>query len=170
MILVLVERLAGSYFVNRGGFAMCLVEETETHVLIGLFLLLLLGGLGCGLSLSGATSGSSTTGSGSATGTTRWNGSKLLGTRLDELVDVLALELGNQLVKAVGVSLDTDRLKDGLLCIRQRQTYASSSLSHLDVGSGRRGVATKAEEEVCREMLHCDCGLVICVGTGVQSI
>jgi hypothetical protein len=34
--------------------------------------------------------------------------------------------------------------------------------TYLDVGSGGRGVATKAEEEVCREVLHCDCGLVIC--------
>jgi hypothetical protein len=94
---------------------MRLVEETETHVLVRLLLLLLLGGLRSGLSLSGATSGSSTTGSGSTTGTAGGNGSKLLGTGSDELVDVLALKLGDQLVKTVGVSLDTNGLKDGLL-------------------------------------------------------
>ena len=90
-----------------------LVEETEAHILVGLLLLLLLLLL-LGL-LSGTASGSSTTGSGGATGTTRGNGSKLLGTGSDELVDVLALKLGDQLVKTVGVSLDTNGLKDGLL-------------------------------------------------------
>lgn len=120
MILVIVERLAGSYFVKVGegvclAMVMRLVEETETHVLVRLLLLLLLGGLRSGLSLSGATSGSSTTGSGSTTGTAGGNGSKLLGTGSDELVDVLALKLGDQLVKTVGVSLDTNGLKDGLL-------------------------------------------------------
>ena len=114
MILVIVERLAGSYFVKVGegvclAMVMRLVEETETHVLVRLLLLLLLGGLRSGLSLSGATSGSSTT------GTAGGNGSKLLGTGSDELVDVLALKLGDQLVKTVGVSLDTNGLKDGLL-------------------------------------------------------
>jgi len=115
MILVMIERFAGSYFVNRGGLVTRLVEESETHVVVRLLLLLLLGGLGSGLSLSGTASGSSTTGSGGATGTTRGNGSKLLGTGGDELVDVLALKLGDQLVETVGVSLDTDGLKDGLL-------------------------------------------------------
>jgi hypothetical protein len=59
-----------------------LVEETEAHVLIRLLLLLLL------LFLSGrgvTTGGSSTTSSGGTTGTTRGNGSKLLGTGSDEL-------------------------------------------------------------------------------------
>jgi hypothetical protein len=58
-----------------------LVEETEAHILVGLllllFLLLLLGLLG------GTTSSGSTTSGG--TGTTRRNGSKLLGTLSDEL-------------------------------------------------------------------------------------
>jgi hypothetical protein len=115
MILVIVERLAVSYFVIGRSSAMRLVEETETHVVVRLLLLLLLSGLRSGLSLSGATSGGSTTGSGSTTGTTRGNGSELLGTGLDELVDVLALELGDQLVETVGVSLNTNGLKDGLL-------------------------------------------------------
>jgi len=114
MILVMVERFAGSYIVKRW-LATRLVEESETHVVVRLLLLLLLGGLGSGLSLSGTASGSSTTGSGGATGTTRGNGSKLLGTGRDELVDVLALELGDQLVETVGVSLNTDGLKDFLL-------------------------------------------------------
>lgn len=57
------------------------------------------------------------------------------------LLDVLALKLGNELVEAVGVSLNTDRLEDGL-----------------DVGSGGAGVATEAEEEVGSEVLHfCGC-------------
>jgi hypothetical protein len=115
MILVMVERLAVSYFVIGRSSAMRLVEETETHVIVRLLLLLLLSGLRSGLSLSGATGGGSTTGSGSTTGATRGNGSELLGTGLDELVDVLALELGDQLVETVRVSLNTNGLKDGLL-------------------------------------------------------
>jgi hypothetical protein len=55
------------------------------------------------------------------------------------LVDVLALKLGDELLKAVAVGLDADRLKDGL-----------------DVGSRRRGVAAEAEEEVSCEVLHFD--------------
>lgn len=55
------------------------------------------------------------------------------------LVDVLALELGDELVKTLIVGLDANRLKD-----------------RLDVGSGRRGVAAEAEEKVCREVLHLD--------------
>jgi hypothetical protein len=55
------------------------------------------------------------------------------------LVDILALELRDELLKTLIVSLDTDGLED-----------------LLDVGGGRRGVATKAKEKVSREMLHCD--------------
>src|SRR5690606_25592500 len=60
-----------------------LIEKTEAHILIGLFLLLL-------LLLSLLLSGSSTTGSGgstsgSTTSTTRWDGSKLLGSLRDQL-------------------------------------------------------------------------------------
>jgi len=114
MILVIVERLTGSYFVNRGGLVTRLVEESETHVVVRLLLLLLLGGLGGSLSLSGATGSGSTSGSGT-TATTRGNGSKLLRSRGDELVDVLALKLGDQLVETVAVGLNTNRLKNSLL-------------------------------------------------------
>lgn len=71
------------------------------------------------------------------------------------LVDVLALKLGDQGVEARLVSLNTDGLKDGL-----------------DVGSGGRGVSTESEKEVCREVLHFECGCrsKFWVGTGAQSI
>lgn len=56
-------------------------------------------------------------------------------------MDVLALKLGDELVEALGVSLNTDGLEDSL-----------------DVGSGGAGVATEAEEEVGSEVLHfCGC-------------
>lgn len=131
---------------------MRLVEETEAHVLVRLLLLLLLGGG------SGLLSGSSTTsgGSGGTSGsTTGGDGSELLGTLGDQLqnvlascsswqnvvssylLDVLALELSNELVKALRVGLNTNGLKDSL-----------------DVGSRGAGVATKTEEEVGRKVLH----------------
>jgi hypothetical protein len=53
------------------------------------------------------------------------------------LVDVLALQLGDELVQTLIISLNTDRFED-----------------LLDIAGGRRGVATKAEEEVSCEMLH----------------
>lgn len=53
------------------------------------------------------------------------------------LTDVLALELGDESVQALVVSLDTDGVEDSL-----------------DVGSRGGGVATKAEEEVSCEVLH----------------
>jgi hypothetical protein len=55
------------------------------------------------------------------------------------LVDVLALELTDELVETLAVSLNADRLED-----------------LLDVAGGRRGVTTKAEEKVCRKVLHFD--------------
>jgi hypothetical protein len=63
-----------------------LVEETESHVIIGLLLLLLL--LLSGGGLSGTTSGGSTTSGG--TGTTGGNGSQLGGTLSDQLFIELA--------------------------------------------------------------------------------
>jgi hypothetical protein len=59
--------------------------------------------------------------------------------RCPYLVDVLALKLGDQSVQALIVSLDADGLKDGL-----------------DISGRGGGVATKAEEEVSCEMLHCE--------------
>jgi predicted permease len=116
MILVNVERLARSYFavVVERGLATRLVEETETHVLVGLLLLLLLGGLGSGLLSSTASGRSSATRSGTTTGSTRGNGSELGRALLDELVDVLALKLGDQLLETVVVGLDTDGFEDRL--------------------------------------------------------
>lgn len=118
MIPVVFERFAVSYIVKRDGLARRLVEETETHVLVGLLLLLLLSG--GGLSLSGTTSGSrgGTTGGGTATRATRGNGSELLGSGGDELVDVLALKLGDELVQALVVGLDTNGAEDGLWRVR----------------------------------------------------
>jgi len=71
--------------VVRGEFER-LVEETESHVVVGLLLLLLLGGLWGGL-LGGTTSGSSTTSSwGGSGGTT--TGANVQ----EEVLDILALK------------------------------------------------------------------------------
>merc|ERR1719232_275633 len=104
-----------------------LVEETESHVVIGfllllflLFLLLLLGG--------GRGSGTSTTGGGSASATTSGHGRELLAALSDELVDVLAAQLGNDLLH---VGVDSDGGDDGL-----------------DVGSLGAGVAAEDGQKV----------------------
>lgn len=54
------------------------------------------------------------------------------------LVDVLALELGNQLLSTLLLDLDATSLEEGG-----------------DVGSRRRGVSTELEEEVGGDVLHC---------------
>jgi len=53
------------------------------------------------------------------------------------LVDVLALELGDELVETLLVGLNTNRLKDSL-----------------DVVGGGSGVTTESEEKVCSQVLH----------------
>ncbi len=58
------------------------------------------------------------------------------------LVDVLALEPGNEGVEAVAVSLDADGLEDGS-----------------DVLGRGAGVASEAEEEVSGEVLHFVCSV-----------
>ena len=117
-IPLIFEKLARSYIVNRGELAMRLVEETETHVLVGLLLLLLLGSGGL-LGGSSTTGGGGTTSSGgSATSTTRGNGSELLRSGGDELVDVLALKLGDQLVEALVIGLDANGAEDRLHFVR----------------------------------------------------
>jgi hypothetical protein len=55
------------------------------------------------------------------------------------LVDVLALQLLEESLKAVIISLNTNGVEDAL-----------------DVLGGRGGVAGKAEEEVSCQVLHCD--------------
>ena len=60
-----------------------LVEQTEAHVVVGLLLLLLLGGLGGGL--GGTTGGSGTTSRGGGARATGGNGGKLLGAGRDQL-------------------------------------------------------------------------------------
>ena len=60
------------------------------------------------------------------------------------LVDVLALKLGEELLKALVVGLDTDGLEDGL-----------------HVSGGRGGVSTETEEEVGCEVLHFECVIVV---------
>jgi len=55
------------------------------------------------------------------------------------LLNVLALELGDELLKTLGVGLNANRAQD-----------------FLDVLSGRRGVSGQAEEEVSCQMLHFD--------------
>lgn len=76
---------------------MRLVEKTETHVVVRLLLLFLLLFSGRGI-LSATGSGSSTTSSSTTAGAAGWDGGKLGGAFLDELVDILALELGDELL------------------------------------------------------------------------
>lgn len=125
--------------------------KTKKHTLSLLLGLLLSGG---------TTSGSSSTSSwGSTSGTARWDGSQLGGTLSDQLivqvsqrnicalflivadlVDVLSIELLDESVETLVVDLNADRLEDGS-----------------DVLSGRGGLSTDGEEEVCCEVLHFDC-------------
>ena len=129
-----------------------LVEQTEAHVLIGLLLLLLL------LLLGGSLTGGGGGRGGSSAGTTGGNGSKLLGAlgnqlyggsvfvdfmnvkfslRNTNLVDVLALKLGEELGETLLIGVNAD-----------------SGENALDVGSGGRLVAGEAEEQVSGEVLH----------------
>lgn len=64
----------------------------------------------------------------------------MLSRRWSYLVEVLALELGNELVKALGVGLNANGLKDGL-----------------DISGRGGGVATEGEEEVSGQVLHFVC-------------
>jgi hypothetical protein len=134
-----------------------LVEETEAHILVGLLLLLLLLLLGLLLG-SGSTTGG---GGSSGTSTARGNGSELLRASGDQLernlsvdcaanrgfskhrvkkaylVDVLARELGDELLETLILGLDADGAEDGL-----------------DVLGRGGGVAAEGEEEVGCEVLH----------------
>ena len=56
------------------------------------------------------------------------------------LLEVLALELSNELLEALGVSVDTD-----------------GGENLLDIGSGGLGVAGKSQEKVGSEVLHFEC-------------
>lgn len=113
-----------------------LVEETETHVVVGLLLLLLLSG---GRSLLSGGGGTTSGGSGSTTtGATRGNGSELLRSGSDELVDVLALKLGDQLVEALIVRLDTDSLENGLRAELEEAIKGACTI-HLTLTSAAEG-------------------------------
>lgn len=65
------------------------------------------------------------------------------------LLQVLALELGNQLVQALVVCINADGLENSF-----------------DIFGGRRGVATEPEKEICCEVFHGDCASS-CVGVEV---
>merc|ERR1719445_2689805 len=84
-----------------------LIEEAESHVVIrllsGFFLLLLLGGFGG--STTAATSSSCGGGGSSATGR---NGSKLLGSLSDQLLNTLATEFRDDLVELLLLDVDAD--------------------------------------------------------------
>uniref|UniRef100_A0A7S2T0D8 Uncharacterized protein n=1 Tax=Chloropicon primus TaxID=1764295 RepID=A0A7S2T0D8_9CHLO len=82
-----------------------LIEERESHVVIRLLLLGLL------LLLLGGSSTSSR-GTSGGNGTTSRDGSELLGTGSDHLVDVLSGELLHELGELVVVSLSTDGGED----------------------------------------------------------
>jgi hypothetical protein len=125
---VIAEEPELSFFVEEK-FAMRLVEETETHVLVRLlFLLFLLFSLG--LQCGGSAASGSTTSATAATAAGR-DGGELLGAGRDQLskvsrefpeiqscksylVDVLALKLAEELVEAVLLSVDADGLEDFL--------------------------------------------------------
>ena len=76
-------------------------ETASAHVDVLLLLLLLL------------LSGGSSAGSGGSS-TTRGNGDELLKSLLDHLLDVLALEVGQELLNLLVLGLSTDGLKNGL--------------------------------------------------------
>jgi hypothetical protein len=128
IIVVIADEPELSFFVEER-FAMRLVEETETHVLVRLLLLLFLL-LGLGLLSGGSTASGSTTSATAATAAGR-DGGELRRAGGDQLfriscgfpgvpwcksylVDVLALKLAEELVKAVLLSVDADGLEDGL--------------------------------------------------------
>lgn len=68
------------------------------------------------------------------------------------LIDVLALELFEELVQAIRISLNTDGIEDAL-----------------DVCGGGGGVATEAEEEVGCEVLHLELVSAILVKVSMLS-
>ena len=84
-------------------------EAASAHVHILLFLLLFL----LLLLLLLLLSRSSSTGSGGSS-TTRGDGDQLLESLLDHLLDVLALEVGQELLNLLVLGLSTDGLKNGL--------------------------------------------------------
>jgi hypothetical protein len=57
------------------------------------------------------------------------------------------------------------------VCAKVRMNPSAARIkTDLDVGGGRGGVSTDAEEEVGSEVLHCECVEIVVGGTGVQSI
>ena len=84
-------------------------ETASAHVDVLLFFLLLFLLLLLLLLLSGGSSTGSRGGS-----TTRGNGDELLKSLLDHLLDVLALEVGQELLNLLVLGLSTDGLKNGL--------------------------------------------------------
>ena len=83
-----------------------LVEQVEVHVLLLLFLWLR-------LRLSGGGSATTTATASGGDGTaSRWHGGELLSSGGDQLLKVLALELGQQLGDIGRVGLNTDGAKD----------------------------------------------------------
>ena len=99
---------------NKGTLSLPVIiissEQTASaHVLFLLFFLLLFLLLLLLLLLSGGSSTGSRGGS-----TTRGNGDELLKSLLDHLLDVLALEVGQELLNLLVLGLSTDGLKNGL--------------------------------------------------------
>merc|ERR1712241_396694 len=135
-----------------------LVEETESHVVIGfllwLFLLLLF------LLFGSGSRGSSTSGSGCSDTTSGWDGSQLLAALGNELVDALALQLSDDLVELLVVGVDSDGGDDGLDVSRRRLSVAtedsqkvSSHVTHVNFKSRRtRNVLTAQVMNLNRPM------------------
>jgi hypothetical protein len=128
-----------------------LVEETETHVLVGLLGLLLLLLLGRGIAAGSTASSRGTT----TTTATRGDGGELGSTLSNDLVDILVLELADEGVQALIIGLDTDRLEDGL-----------------DIGSRGRLVAAEGKEKVGSDVLHLDscCAMRLLVLLNIETV
>merc|ERR1712212_183534 len=112
-----------------------LVEEAESHVVIGLLLWLIL--LLLFLLLGSSGGGSSSTSGGGCGTATGGHGSQLLGSLGDELVDRLALQLGDDLLELLAVGVDSDGRDDGL-----------------DVGGLGLSVATEDGQKVSSHVTH----------------
>ena len=109
-----------------------LVEQVEVHVLLLLLFRLGLGGSGSGTAAAGSIA--SCSGGTAATGR---HGGELLGASSDDLGEVLARQLADELVDVLGGGLDADSAKDGV-----------------DVGGSGGGLAPEDGQQVSGNHTH----------------
>ena len=123
-------------------------ETTSRHINVLLFFLLFLLLL---LLLLLSSSRSSTSGGGS---TSSGNGDELLKSFLDQLLNVLSLQISNQLLDLLILSLSTDGLKDVLdVSSLHHQTYPNQFLQwashfHPKQGAGKHSDVSSTEQLV----------------------